>query len=130
MTKNPQQFYYKNNRLQQMRGFCYAAQFGCISKAAKHLNLMPSSVSLQIKALEKDLGVELFKRNGPSITLTMDGERFLRLALPHVDAIQSIVENFSNEKEAENFTTLRIAVNSTTKFFNAEHYNENDRAFS
>ena len=29
--------YYKHNRLQQLRGFCYAAQAGSISKAAENM---------------------------------------------------------------------------------------------
>ena len=42
---------YKHNRLQQLRGFCYAAQNGSISKAAKKMFLSQPSVSLQIQGV-------------------------------------------------------------------------------
>ncbi len=57
--------YYKQNRLQQLRGFCHAAQTGSISKAAEKLFLSQPSVSLQIQALERELKTTLFERRGP-----------------------------------------------------------------
>ncbi len=57
------QFYYKNNRLQQIRGFCNTVTYGSLAKAAKILNLTQSSISLQIKTLERDLNTSLIKRN-------------------------------------------------------------------
>src|SRR3972149_5537398 len=78
---------YKQNRLQQLRGFCYAARKKSISKAAEKMLLSQPSVSLQIKALEQELGTQLFERRGPRIELTHDGHRLLELAGPLVDAI-------------------------------------------
>jgi DNA-binding transcriptional LysR family regulator len=42
-------------------------------KAAEELYLTQPAVSLQIKALEEDLGVQLFDRSGAHITLTAAG---------------------------------------------------------
>jgi DNA-binding transcriptional LysR family regulator len=42
-------------------------------KAAEELYLTQPAVSLQIKALEEDLGLQLFDRTGPHITLTAAG---------------------------------------------------------
>jgi len=75
---------YKHNRLPQLRGFCYAARSKSISKAAENMFLSQPSVSLQIKALERELGVRLFERRGPRISLTHDGQRLLELAWPLV----------------------------------------------
>ncbi|MFV2068133.1 MAG: LysR family transcriptional regulator, partial [Pirellulales bacterium] len=50
---------YKHNRLQQLRGFCYAARAGSISKAADRMALSQPSVSLQIQALEREMKVKL-----------------------------------------------------------------------
>ncbi len=72
--------YYKQNRVQQLRGFCYAAQAGSVSKAAERLFLSQPSVSLQIQALERELKVTLFERRGPKITLTPDGKTLYDLA--------------------------------------------------
>ena len=37
MTHDKKQFYYKRNRLQQLRGFCYTAQSGSVSLAAERM---------------------------------------------------------------------------------------------
>lgn len=117
MTKKYQNFHYKSNRLQQLRGFCYAAQFGNISRAATHMGLTHSAVSLQIKSLEDDLGIQLFARNGPQIDLTEEGLRLLKMALPLVDGIESLPHQFKKELEITQRTELRIAANSTTLNF-------------
>lgn len=46
-------------------------------KAAEELYLTQPAVSLQIKALEEDFGVQLFNRTGPHITLTEAGRILL-----------------------------------------------------
>jgi Bacterial regulatory helix-turn-helix protein, lysR family len=46
--------------LQQLRGFLAAAKTASITEAAHQLRLTPSSVSVQIKKLEQELGVRLF----------------------------------------------------------------------
>ena len=115
MKASEQTFYYKHNRLQQLRGFCFAAQYGNISRAAEFMGLNHSSVSLQIKALEDDMGTALFNRNGPKISLTEDGERLLDMALPLVDGIQNLHSEFHRETKARASRELRIAVNNTGK---------------
>lgn len=111
------QLQYKNNIIQQLRGFCYAAQFGNISRAATHMGLTHASVSLQIKALEESFGIALFKRNGPKIMLTREGEALLDRALPYLDGLQSLREEFTAELAQATRTELRIALNSTTLNF-------------
>lgn len=103
------QFYYKKNRLQQLRGFYYAAQFNSMSKAAKFMSLNQSAVTLQIQSLERDLDVKLFKRSGKSIQLTEDGEILYKLAIPHVQGIDGIHQRFTEEKKTLNVTTIHIA---------------------
>src|SRR5262249_10935756 len=110
-----QMFYYKNNRLQQLRGFCYTAQFGNITRAAEHMGLAPSSVSIQIKALSEDLGVPLFNRSGPNISLTYQGQQLFRYSMPLIENIQNLERLF--EETETNRVELNIAVNSTTLNF-------------
>lgn len=89
------QQYYKNNRLKQMRAFCQVVRSGNITKAAERLYLSQPSVTLQIQALERELGVTLFERRGPNLTLTPNGESLYTLAGPLVDGIDSLEENFA-----------------------------------
>lgn len=49
-------------------------------KAAEELYLTQPAVSLQIKALEEDLGVQLFDRTGSHIALTPAGKVLLHSA--------------------------------------------------
>lgn len=105
---------YKNNRLQQLRGFIHAARTKSISRAAEKLSLSQPSVSLQIKALEQELGTELFHRRGPRISLTHDGQRLLELARPLVEAIDGLEESFSSLRESADRGTVNIAAGGST----------------
>jgi DNA-binding transcriptional LysR family regulator len=105
---------YKQNRLQQLRGFCYAARTKSISKAAEKLLLSQPSVSLQIQALERELGTQLFQRRGPRITLTHDGQRLFELARPLVEAIDGLEDAFSCLRESADRGTVNIAAGGST----------------
>jgi len=117
MSAEQQNFFSKNNRLQQLRGFCYTAQFGSITRAAKHMGLTHSSVSLQIKALSEDLGTKLIARSGPHIELTAEGKRLLNLVQPLVDGIQDLPQIFSEILQLTERTELNIGLNSTSLNF-------------
>ena len=54
--------------------FRAVAQQRSFRKAAEHLFLTQPAVSLQIKALEEDLGIQLFDRTGTRVALTKAGE--------------------------------------------------------
>ena len=110
-------FFYKSNRLQQLRGFACAAQHGNISKAARQLKVSPASVSVQIKSLERDLGAQLFHRNGPRIALSEEGARLLAIALPLVEGIDELPELFAATESERARTELKIAANTTTLNF-------------
>ncbi|MFO0947660.1 MAG: LysR family transcriptional regulator [Planctomycetota bacterium] len=112
MAKNPQ--YYKRNRLQQLRGFCYAAQAESISKAAERVFLSQPSVSLQIQALERELKCTLFERRGPRILLTPDGKALYDLALPLIEAIDSLQETFAVRRTGVESGQVNIAAGEST----------------
>ena len=65
--------HYQHNRLAQLRAFCHAVKAGSISKAAEKLELAQPTVSLQIQALEQELGEILLERRGPRIAPTPAG---------------------------------------------------------
>ncbi len=105
---------YKHNRLLQLRGFCQAARSGSMSKAAERLYLSQPSVSLQIQALERELGVTLFERRGPRIDLTPDGHLLLDLARPLVDGIDSIHEDFHAQRSSVDRGRVDFAAGGST----------------
>lgn len=89
------QLYYKQNRLKQLRAFCRAAQSGSISDAAETLFLSQPTITLQIQALEREMGLVVFERRGPKIKLTPEGEVLYQLAQPLVEGIDKLDETFA-----------------------------------
>lgn len=95
MDAPSKRFYYKQNRLKQLRAFCFAAQTGSISKAAERVFLSQPSVSLQVRALERELNITLFERRGPRIILTPEGKALYELASPLVEGIDTLPDTFA-----------------------------------
>jgi DNA-binding transcriptional LysR family regulator len=95
MARSSSRLYYKQNRLKQLRAFCCAAKTGSVSKAAERLYLGQPSVTLQIQALERELGVTLFERRGPKIRLTSDGRNLYELAQPLVHGMDMLSDTFA-----------------------------------
>jgi LysR family glycine cleavage system transcriptional activator len=58
-----------------LRAFEAAARSGGFTAAGQELNLTPSAISHQIRALEKYFGRQLFSRQGIRVILTADGAR-------------------------------------------------------
>jgi DNA-binding transcriptional LysR family regulator len=112
--KLPQQFYYKRNRLQQIKGFCYTAQTGSMSKSAKIMGLSQSTVTLQIQSLERDLGFKLFKRDKKKIDLTKEGKMFYSYSIPYVQGIDGLFENFISNLKQDKLKTINIAANTVS----------------
>lgn len=106
--------YYKQNRLKQLRAFCFAAKSGSISRAAKQLHLSQPSVSLQIQALERELNTMLFERRGPKIRLTPDGQALLEIAMPMVEGMDSLRDTFAERCGDLNSGFLNIAAGEST----------------
>ena len=105
---------YQGNQLQQLRGFCYAAKAGSISKAAAQLGLSQPSVSLQIQALETELGAQLFERRGPKIRLTHDGELLLDLARSVIEDFERLPDDFASLRDSLARGSVNIAAGGST----------------
>ncbi len=114
--------HYKQNRLQQLRGFYHAAQAGSISKAAQRMNLSQPAVTLQIQALERELGVLLFERRGRRMELTFDGQVLMRLAGQLVEGIDRIHDSFAAERGTIATGRLEIAAGESTILYILPRY--------
>jgi DNA-binding transcriptional LysR family regulator len=60
--------------------FVAAAEAGSVTGAARVLSISQSSVTEAIRALEDDLGVQLFDRQARGLEITHKGQAFLRHA--------------------------------------------------
>jgi LysR family cys regulon transcriptional activator len=107
-------FRYKQNRLQQLRGFCAVVETRSVSKAASRLSLTQPTVSLQVQSLERDLGAVLFERRGPKIELTFDGELLYELARPLVEGLTALDQEFDARRNNLERGKLAIAAGEST----------------
>ena len=106
--------YYKNNRLKQMRAFCEVVRTGSVTLAAQRLFLSQPSVTLQIQAMEREMGITVFERRGPVLKLTPDGEALHALAKPLVIGIDSLQENFAAQHGKLDSGELNIGAGEST----------------
>lgn len=106
--------YYKGNRLKQLRAFCHAARLGSVTRAAEALFLSQPAVSLQIGALEKELGVGLFERLRRRLALTREGEVLYEMARPLIDGIDGLDGAFRQRLKGLDAGELNIAAGSST----------------
>jgi DNA-binding transcriptional LysR family regulator len=74
--------------LDNLQVFVDVAKYGTFSATAKLRDVAVSSVSRQVDALEKSLGVVLFQRSSRSLLLTDAGQQFLPRALVIVSELE------------------------------------------
>ena len=60
----------------QLECFLAVARNLSFSKAAREVKITQPAVSHQIRSLEEELGVNLFRRTSKSVSLTQEGRRF------------------------------------------------------
>jgi len=107
-------FRYKQNRLQQLRGFCAVVEAKSVSKAAAKLRLTQPTVSLQVQALERELHTRLFDRRGPRIELTPEGALLYEIARPLLEGLVEIDSDFEARRNKVEQGRLAIAAGEST----------------
>lgn len=71
--------------LRHLRAFVAVARDSSFTRAAKHLLLSQSALTVTVRQLEEDLGVALFNRTTRQVSLTSDGESLLVAAERIID---------------------------------------------
>ena len=97
--------------LHHLRIFYAVAQRRSVTAAAADLLLSQPAVSLQLKALEKELGVSLFERGGPKLRLTQAGEVLYRSAVSILHAKDEAERAISELRDG---TTGRLILGAGT----------------
>jgi len=93
--------------LKFLKTFHIAAKRGSFKAAAAELCVTASAVSLQIKALEQQLGVALFERGPRSLRLTAAGTTYLE----NIDALFSRLESVTEQLQRRfSRTVVRLQV--------------------
>jgi DNA-binding transcriptional LysR family regulator len=110
---NPR-FAYKGDRLKPLRAFCQTARLGSVSRAAEALFLSQPAVTLQLQALERDMGVRLLERSGRRLTLTREGQELYALARPLVEGLDGLDGAFRSRVRGLDAGELHVAAGSST----------------
>ncbi|HEX3282227.1 MAG TPA: LysR family transcriptional regulator, partial [Pyrinomonadaceae bacterium] len=66
--------------IRQLRAFVAIAETGTFTAAAQRVHVTQAAISMQIRQLEKELGVRLFLRAPRRVVLTEAGEQLLQRA--------------------------------------------------
>ncbi|MEB1263698.1 LysR substrate-binding domain-containing protein [Xanthomonas campestris pv. campestris] len=107
-------FSYKSDRLKPLRAFCQTVRLGSVSRAAEALYVSQPAVTLQLQALERDLGVALFERSGRRLAPSREGQLLYDMALPLVESLDGLEAAFREKVRGLDAGELNIAANSST----------------
>ncbi|MBO9661645.1 LysR family transcriptional regulator [Dokdonella sp.] len=107
-------FYYKGSRVKQLRAFCMIAKLGTLSRAAEALFLSQPSVSLQLRALEEELGARLIERRRRRVVLTREGQALYELAQPLIEGLDALDDAFRARTRGLGHDSLDIACGNST----------------
>lgn len=105
------QFHYKRNRVQQLKGFYYTVQTGSISGSAKKMGLTQAAITLQVKSLERDLGMELFIRDKKKMKLTEAGKVLYAQAAHFIHGLDDLFESFIKFMSDKRLNFIDLASN-------------------
>lgn len=87
-----------------IEGFEAAARHLSFTKAAAELFITQSAVSRQIKALEDQLGVQLFERRTRALSLTPEGEALFQTAADVLRRIEETTQRIQGRAQERTFT--------------------------
>ncbi len=80
------------------------ARLGTVSRAAEELSVSPSAVSQQIRLLEGQLGVKLFRREKRRLILTIDGDRLFQTTTQAFGALRNARSAIARQRELRGVT--------------------------
>lgn len=95
--------------LRHLRNFWTVARMGGVAKAAERLDLTSQTVSGQVRQLEEDLGVALFRPAGRGLELTEAG----RMALSYADEILQLGDEMKSalaSRQRQPLPVLRVGI--------------------
>ncbi|MFD4974626.1 LysR substrate-binding domain-containing protein [Streptomyces sp. NPDC058424] len=102
--------------LRVLRYFLAVAEADSVTAAARKVHVAQPSLSRQLSALEKDLGVSLFTRRPGSLTLNAAGRRFRPIAQDLVRRAEQAAETMAAAGQGEGAAFTVVASPSTVAY--------------
>lgn len=84
------------------------ARLGTVTRAAAELGVSPSAVSQQVKALESQFGVKLFRREKRRLVLTLDGDRLFATTTQAFGALRNATAAIAHQRHLRSLT-IRVS---------------------
>jgi len=84
--------------LKQLRSFVNIAELGSISLAAERLHVAQPALTRQIQALESEIEVRLFERNGRGVSLTAQGRTLFARAIMILEEVEHARAELKSEQ--------------------------------
>ena len=109
--------------LYQLNSFVTVARLGNMTRAAENLYISLSALSSQIKQLEDELDVRLFKRKPRGMELTPEGHALLSHAIMAVDSAYEVRRQALSMRQ-EITGTLTIGLNTDPTFLRVGQLNQ------
>lgn len=104
--------------IQQLKGFHAVAKYKNFTIAAQKTQRTQPTISLQVKALEDELGVKLFERLGPKrVTLTPEGKIFLEITTPILQDFVLLQTKFNEARGHYHTSNVQIATHSSVMIY-------------
>ena len=102
--------------LRQIRIFDTVARFQSHTRAAEKLHMTQPAVSMQMKQLEENLGIEIFERHGKSLNLSTAGQELREYSKEILQSYSNMLEFVEKIKGCES-GHLVISVATTANHF-------------
>lgn len=103
--------------IKNIETFIRVAEIGNFSRTAEELGYAQSTVTMQIKQLEGEIGVPLFERQGKRVSLSKEGRQFLNYAYHIAKCTAEMKESFSGEKDPTGVLTIGIVESLCSSIF-------------
>lgn len=101
--------------LRHLRYFIAVAEEGHITRAAERLGMQQPPLSQQIRAIEQELDVQLFRRKARGVELTDAGSAFLEEARATLNQLDRVIETTRRAARGEQ-GRLCVGMTSTSSF--------------
>lgn len=103
--------------IKNIETFIRVAEIGNFSRTAEELGYAQSTVTMQIKQLEGEIGVPLFERQGKRVSLSKEGRQFLNYAYHIAKCTAEMKESFSGAKDPTGVLTVGIVESLCSSIF-------------